>query len=207
MAFSDDTTCFVIGGGDNIWRSVDAGVSWTSQSHPGCEAYFRLAPISPDTIYMTGSGGALYRTVNHGNWWELLLSPTEHVLVGIEFFDRHTAIAVGAYGTIVGTSTLHPVSVSNEPPLPATSRISLASVFPNPTSDFTTIPYHVARGGRVLIDVCDAVGNVVAVVVDDVVDAGDYEAPFQTHTLPSGVYYFRIHTGAVVRTKSLVVMK
>ena len=64
-----------------------------------------------------------------------------------------------------------------------------------------------ARGGKVLIDVCDALGNTVAIVINDVLDAGKYEAPFQTHTLPSGMYYCRIHTGAVVLTTRFVVMR
>ena len=58
-----------------------------------------------------------------------------------------------------------------------------------------------------MIDVLDGLNNSVGVLVDQRMEPGDYSATFDTQHLPSGVYYYRIRSGGVIKMKKLVVVR
>ncbi len=158
-----------------------------------------------------GEYGTILRSTNGGMSWSQQTSNTTRSfanrLVGVAAGYHGIIVTVGEVGTILHTTTAGVVTKVVDNNIKTLSAPVILSAFPNPASDFTTIPYHVARGGRVRVDVIDAVGNVVAVVVDDVVDTGEYEAPFQTHTLTPGVYVVRVRSGSNVDSKTLIVLR
>ncbi|MDZ4744778.1 MAG: T9SS type A sorting domain-containing protein [bacterium] len=146
-----------------------------------------------------GASGVVLTTVG-GFLWTREESGTRNGLYGASASNASTV--AGNYGTILKRASIIDAVADHDAASPTPPRI-----YPNPASDFITIPYSVARGGRVLIDVCDALGNVEAVVVDDVIDAGDYEAPLQTLTLLPGVYFVRVRSQGTLVAQSFVVTR
>jgi hypothetical protein len=59
----------------------------------------------------------------------------------------------------------------------------------------------------VRLAVFDALGRTIAVLVDEVRPPGVYTVHWDASSLPSGVYYYRLHAGAFVETKQMVLMK
>ncbi|MFN0216724.1 MAG: T9SS type A sorting domain-containing protein, partial [Saprospiraceae bacterium] len=69
-----------------------------------------------------------------------------------------------------------------------------ATGYPNPFASNTTIRYEVEASTEVNISVFDRMGKLVQTLVNQPMDPGIYEAPFEGISLPSGLYFVRITT-------------
>jgi hypothetical protein len=95
--------------------------------------------------------------------------------------------------------------------------------YPNPFNPSTRIRFVIPNGVRNLKDfsskaprndnslvtlkVYDVLGNEIAILVDELKAAGNYEIDFNARNLPSGVYLYRIQAGDMVQTKSMILIK
>jgi hypothetical protein len=55
--------------------------------------------------------------------------------------------------------------------------------------------------------VFDALGREVSTLVSEELAAGSYSRQWNAAQLPSGVYFYRLHAGAFVETKKLILQK
>ncbi|RMH58906.1 MAG: T9SS C-terminal target domain-containing protein [Bacteroidetes bacterium] len=83
----------------------------------------------------------------------------------------------------------------------------LEASYPNPFNPQTTIRYAVREAGPVRLEVFDALGRRVAVLVDEVKPVGWHQATFEAGSLASGVYLYRIEAGAFTAVRQMVLMK
>jgi hypothetical protein len=79
--------------------------------------------------------------------------------------------------------------------------------YPNPFNPTTTINYSLAKDGHVKITLYNILGSKLAVLVNENKLAGSYSVQFDAHTLPSGIYFYRLESGAYTDIKKLVLMK
>jgi hypothetical protein len=90
--------------------------------------------------------------------------------------------------------------------------LALYTGLPNPFNPVTTIRYDLPVSGRVCLDVNDARGRRVRLLVDEERPAGRYEARWdgadeEGRQLASGVYFCRIVSGDQTRTRSLALVR
>ncbi len=97
------------------------------------------------------------------------------------------------------------LGVSSKENLPKES--SLEQNFPNPFNPMTTIKYAIPRGGFVRLIVFNLLGQLIAVIHEGVQSAGTYEVEFNSATVPSGIYFYRIESPGFVETKKMVIAK
>jgi hypothetical protein len=69
-----------------------------------------------------------------------------------------------------------------------------AGSFPNPFSSATTLRYNLEKATDVNISVFDRTGKLMEVLVNENLDAGNYEARFEGTSLPAGLYFAKIST-------------
>jgi len=81
--------------------------------------------------------------------------------------------------------------------------VTLILNYPNPFTDTTTISFK-TKGGHTLVQVMDNLGRVIANLVDQEYLPGSYTITFNSHGLPSGVYYLRLQNGPVQQVKSML---
>ncbi len=102
----------------------------------------------------------------------------------------------------------------DQPPLPAT--FALGQNFPNPFNPGTTIGYSLPATGngreatgawRVRLVVYDLLGREVAELVDGMKAPGEYAVHFQNRGLTSGVYVYRLTSGVVALTRTMLLLK
>ncbi|MEZ4699074.1 MAG: T9SS type A sorting domain-containing protein [Rhodothermales bacterium] len=124
------------------------------------------------------------------------IDPTENTVV-FETTDLASYYALAA--EVTG------VAVEGTPELPAS--IALRQNYPNPFNPSTTIPYVVSDAQRIELAVFDALGRRVALLVDEVKPAGEYQAVFDARHLPSGVYVYRLKGADRTLRRELVVVK
>ncbi|MGE5353226.1 MAG: T9SS type A sorting domain-containing protein, partial [Acidobacteriota bacterium] len=86
-------------------------------------------------------------------------------------------------------------------------KYDLAQNYPNPFNPSTTISYSLKKEGNVKLTVYDALGKIVAVVVDEFKPAGSYSAKFDARSLPSGIYIYRLEAGEFSAAKKFILMK
>jgi hypothetical protein len=69
---------------------------------------------------------------------------------------------------------------------------ALEQNFPNPFNPATTIRFRVPQAARVTLELFDAAGRKIALLVDERVERGEHAVPWSGAGLASGVYYCRL---------------
>jgi hypothetical protein len=83
----------------------------------------------------------------------------------------------------------------------------LSPGFPNPFARATTTDYHVPASGRVVLEVFDGLGRLVATIVDEHQPAGQQSVTWAPGELASGVYYVRLATGKETAAKHILLLR
>jgi len=102
-----------------------------------------------------------------------------------------------------------PASTTDARPVPAGEDRSalLMQNSPNPFSGVTSIRFRLSRPEQVTLRIYDARGELVSTLVDGVCDVGEHTVPFEATGLPSGVYLYRLRTGAMEQQRSMVLFR
>ena len=79
--------------------------------------------------------------------------------------------------------------------------------YPNPFNPNTMIGYRLAISSSVTLKVYDALGNEVAVLVNEYKPAGEYEVIFNGSNLPSTIYYYQLIVGNFIQTRKMLLLK
>ena len=104
----------------------------------------------------------------------------------------------------VPSGTIAQVNISN-PNIP--ENYSLKQNFPNPFNPTTTIRYSIPKAVHITIKVYNIIGQLVATLIDEYKQAGNYEIKFNGSNLSSGVYFYRMQAGNFVEVKKLILLK
>ncbi|OQX72458.1 MAG: hypothetical protein B6D61_13680 [Bacteroidetes bacterium 4484_249] len=78
--------------------------------------------------------------------------------------------------------------------------------YPNPVRNSTVIRYRLAAKAHVSLKVFDMMGREVAVLVNEVQQAGISQVDFIVDDLENGVYYYRLDAGNYSETKKLLII-
>ena len=79
--------------------------------------------------------------------------------------------------------------------------------FPNPFNPATTIGYGIDAKSEVKLAVLNAIGEEVALLVNEEKESGYHTVEFNAANLPSGVYFYRFQAGSFVETKKMLLLK
>jgi hypothetical protein len=84
--------------------------------------------------------------------------------------------------------------------------VALKPNYPNPVDQTTTIPYHLPAPDRVRFEIYDVLGRRVYTTTRKQT-AGRHELQVRAGQFSSGVYFYRMRAGGVVRTRRFVVVR
>ena len=79
--------------------------------------------------------------------------------------------------------------------------------YPNPFNPETKITYSIPQRSFVSLKAYDLLGNEVAILVNEEKPAGIYEIKFNAARLPSGIYFYKLHTDKFTETKKMLYLK
>ena len=90
--------------------------------------------------------------------------------------------------------------------------LALKPNYPNPFNPSTTVPFEIAKAGRVRLTVFDLAGRQVAVLADGEYGVGYHEEVWlgkdtSGRQVPSGAYYLRLECGGQVRMRQMMLLK
>ena len=86
-------------------------------------------------------------------------------------------------------------------------RLALEQNYPNPFNPSTTIRFTVPQTGRVRIAVYDILGREVALLLDEVREAGSHLVRFDARQLASGMYVYRLAVPSGSLTRKMLLAK
>jgi flagellar hook assembly protein FlgD len=84
---------------------------------------------------------------------------------------------------------------------------SLGQNYPNPFNPTTKINYSLPKAGNVKLTVYNAVGSMVATIVNEYKPAGSYSVQFNGTNFASGIYLYRLESGINSAAKKFILMK
>jgi photosystem II stability/assembly factor-like uncharacterized protein len=217
---TDAKTGTAVGKNGTILRTTDGGVHWTEQTSGTTNDLTAVSFTDANNGTAVGYFGTIRRTTNGGVSWTAQSSGTTNNLWGVSFTDANNGTAVGEYGTILRTTTGGVVSVQDDRQSEIPRDFTLLQNYPNPFERTTTIRFTLtpslsqgergsARCGRVrvMLKVLNVFGTEVATLVDGAFDAGDHSVVFDTQTLPSGVYFYRLQVGGNIQQRAMVLVR
>jgi hypothetical protein len=89
----------------------------------------------------------------------------------------------------------------------AAASFALSQNYPNPFNPSTSISFSIPSSMRVSMKVYDLIGNEIATLLDEHKEAGNYTVGFDGTNLASGVYFYRLQSGASISMKRMVLVK
>jgi photosystem II stability/assembly factor-like uncharacterized protein len=95
----------------------------------------------------------------------------------------------------------------SEQPEGVPDRCMLFQNYPNPFNPSTTIKFGIPEKMRVHVAVFNILGEAVAEVVDEEMEAGYHSIQFDAVKLASGMYFFRMQADAFTETRKLLIIR
>jgi len=130
-------------------------------------------------------------------------------------FRRETGNQGGESFKLIGVLANGQVVVFQDPPTnvreiadsPIPTQFELKQNYPNPFNPKTTITFSIPSSEFVKLSVFNTLGQRVATLVNQRLNAGQYSLLFDASNLNSGIYYYRIEAGNFSSTKRLVLIR
>jgi beta-glucuronidase len=116
-----------------------------------------------------------------------------------------------AYEPYYRTSEDAMIGVEDDDNPAADMNFGLDQNYPNPFNSTTVIKYSLNKGSYVSLKIYDLLGREVAILANDVQNAGTHSVRFEGHIngreLPSGMYFYRLKTDNGVLVKKMMLIK
>jgi len=87
------------------------------------------------------------------------------------------------------------------------SGFSLNQNYPNPFNPATMIQFSIKNKSFASLKIYDILGNEVAVLIENFLEAGNHSIDFNASNLPSGIYMYRLQTDEISLTKKMILLK
>ena len=87
------------------------------------------------------------------------------------------------------------------------TKYELSQNFPNPFNPRTKISWQSPVSSHQTLKIYDILGNEVATLVDEFIEAGKYEIEFDASNLSTGIYFYKFQSGSFVESKKMILIK
>jgi hypothetical protein len=161
-----------------------------------------LAYRQIDTLYDSGGDGAV--VVFSQDAVNIAAGDSAELWVGISIGENKEEIASNMNLAEARYNTVTSVKEINSA-LP--SAYDLKQNYPNPFNPSTMIRFNIPQKDYVSLKVYDILGNEVANLLSNTLDAGSHQINFNAGKLSSGIYFYQFITGSYSETKKMNLIK
>jgi len=196
--------------------------STSAESVPGNPLFDNLSfdltsnyPLSPDAIQSKrGNSIPVFKYSDSDNYAMLIYVKNEakiaYLSVGLEQISPE-AIQDTIINAVMNWFDI-PTDVENADISSLPVKFKLIQNYPNPFNPTTTIHYSIPsketrHNSFVQLKVYDVLGRVVATLVNENKNPGNYEVVFNANGFTSGIYYYQLSSGDFIETKKMILIK
>jgi hypothetical protein len=194
----------VYGDGKEHWLRAEF------EDNDGEKFLFNFTESSPG-INWTGSWQYLEKTFNEAivhwsnpsavldfpiTWKKIYMAETDDTKKdnGVIYFDD---FKVQFISNSIDDKTVYELPVS----------FRLYQNYPNPFNPITTIKYSIAHKSKVKLDIFNINGQLVEALVEKNQNIGTYQAVWNAANIASGIYFYRLQTKSIIKTKKMIVLR
>ncbi len=169
---------------------------------------YALYPSSPNglvVLTLTDSSIFINNTVTYSYAWSYI--GTDGIFTGSNSV-YFVSLSKNGYVEKSFDNVIAASSINGESTNPVPQDFKLGQNFPNPFNSATRIPVYLGQKAFINIQIYDINGNIVDTLVNKENIQGRHEFLFNAKNLPSGLYYYRLHTSSgFSAVKKLIVIK
>lgn len=203
--FISTTIGYTVGDSGKIYKTLNGGNNWTSQSSNTTNNLKSIKSIDINKAIIVGSNGIIKATNNGGMNWVNQNSTTSNNLNSLFMVNSTTGFIAGDIGTILKTTNGGVWVKKIEEIIP--QNYELQQNYPNPFNPSTTIRFSIPKQDFVKITIYNVNGKLISTPVENVLSAGTYETTFDASGQSSGVYYVKFEAGHTSITKKMSLLK
>jgi photosystem II stability/assembly factor-like uncharacterized protein len=209
VIMTDAQTAYATSEEGKILRSTNGGKNWAilySTITP--TALYRINIVN-GRIIAVGAGGL--EVVSNGDVWIETNTGTYNNLYCLHFISDNIGFAGGENQTFIrtydGGATWSPVKLKTTP-IGKYEGFNISINYPDEFNYKTIISYEIPFDAKIRIEIYDAEGKEVAVLVNSSKTAGKYVVEFDISEYASGIYYCKIYSdGSLEKTVKIVLNK
>ncbi len=199
--------------GTGIYCSTNRGISWnlTSMHNRDVDAMisygsYIIAATLNDIESLTG----IYMSSNNGISW---IKKNEGYYENYTMFSFYISnnILYGGLDRVWKRSLSELIGVEKIQ-AKVTDKFQLNQNYPNPFNPTTKIKFDIISGingqkSAIKLVIYDVLGREIAMLVNEKMSSGSYEATWDGTNYPSGVYFYKLTAGTFEQTKKMVLIK
>ncbi|MDX9760288.1 MAG: hypothetical protein RBU27_14105 [Bacteroidota bacterium] len=200
-------------GTGHAWITTDGGGSWRdisgvgSVSLPDVPANTVFWHPRRDSVLYVGTDVGLFVTTDLGSTWRIDNNGMGNVIIADLKMRRDGVLFAATHGRGMYRSSVSLLDGGDEPTIAA-----LGAPYPNPVSPsdghVLTIPYTLARGGRVHLRATDLAGRTVCSRDLGPQDAGEYRHHFDSRRLSAGAHRIELlFDGRGIASRRVIVLR
>ena len=191
--------------GKGIFRSVNGGNTWQNISLGLTNLYIYAVSSDKNNNLAASSlnGGVFSMAKGKTNWSTLGLSGASVVSVAANPVNGQLVIA-SKNGSVMATAGTTGVK-DNSTLIP--KEYNLSQNYPNPFNPTTKIAVDIPMASEVTLMVYNILGQHIATLVNQQLQAGKYTFDFKANNFASGVYIYRLTAGKYTMTKKMILQK
>lgn len=191
--------------GDGLYRSLDNGTTWTKASNLNAPFIYSIAVNLSGKIYVASWTSGVYESSDNGNTWNSLGMGGFGVSALVVTKNSDNVYIGTKEGKIYLSKRVSNVTSVESEEVP--TKFELNQNYPNPFNPVTTIKFAVPEKGRYTLKVYNILGQEVATLFDDEMNAGVQKLTFNASKFASGVYIYRLIGNNVNISKKMILMK
>ena len=194
------------GYGVGMIRTSDGGAVWEFE-------YIGISGVAWDIDFRTkneawcplGGEEKLIYSLDSGLNWTAVPTPDTAIIFKMNFTDSLHGFGVGMDGAIIKYKPN--ISSVKEDVVFIPERFVLQQNYPNPFNSMTKIGFRISNIESVSLKIFDVLGNEVATLVDEELEAGSYEIDFNAGQLSSGIYFYTFSVPGFLSSKKMVLLR
>ena len=203
-----DSPNVYLGNSDGVYSSADGGYSWSLANSGLTTTYINTFVVIHPNLIVGTSGEGVFVSANNGNTW----MPADTGLTDgyiYCFTVNGSKIFAGSSNGEIWSRPIKEIvtSVNSKWQAYIANNFSLSQNYPNPFNPATTIRYELSAKSDVSLKVYDALGRLVATLVDGARPVGVHTVVFDGTKMASGVYLYQLKIGNYISTRKMVLMK
>lgn len=187
-----------------IYKTTNAGNNWEKILSYNDQIY-SMTTVGDSTIYAGGSFSYILKSTDAGKTWINQSIPVISSINDFYFINQSTGFCA-TYEYILKTTnggSTYIGQIGNNIP----EDYKLYQNYPNPFNSSTNIKFSVKQKGFLRITLYDITGKEIKSLANQQVQAGDYIIFFNSESLPSGIYFYKLQANDFSDIKKMVLVK